>query len=363
MDNIRQLFPTPTILQELLHARTTKKTAATLLQQYETCYQQFVPPKQWQSFSIPSIEWHALITQAYLQEFNYNNFLVINSFEKAVRLFPPLAFFNEHLAPYSLPELCSALLLPTYFLIIPAKTPGEINIDALLQTLQSCRLFILVGAQAEISVTATLYNEVQELIFIIDEKSKVLFNNAMHQGASTIIASLRVLLARNSIFTGLVTLQGNFFSWHRYTILLLGNNAQAQLLGNYRVRNKEQMIIETKQYHTAPYTHSTLHMHGVLYDHAQTFFKGIISIEKRAPQTDSQLINKNMLLWPYARAYSLPEMEVKTHEVRAKHGSAVGMIPEEHIMYLGSRGLSEDKGTSLIIDGFLKEPFRNNNFF
>jgi hypothetical protein len=51
--------------------------------------------------------------------------------------------------------------------------------------------------------------------------------------------------------------------------------------------------------------------------------------------------------------HAIPELQGKADGVEMSHEAAVGKIAQEEIMYLMSRGLSEDEAISTIVRGFL----------
>ena len=51
--------------------------------------------------------------------------------------------------------------------------------------------------------------------------------------------------------------------------------------------------------------------------------------------------------------YSVPELEGSATDLELSHEAAVGKIAEEEVLYLMSRGLTEDEAASMIVKGFL----------
>ena len=51
--------------------------------------------------------------------------------------------------------------------------------------------------------------------------------------------------------------------------------------------------------------------------------------------------------------YAVPELEGSATELEMSHEAAVGKIAEEEVMYLTSRGLTEEEEESMIVRGFL----------
>lgn len=87
--------------------------------------------------------------------------------------------------------------------------------------------------------------------------------------------------------------------------------------------------------------------------HARVTIKGLIKIAKEAQETEAFLEIRVLLIDPTAYAKTDPELEIEANNVKASHAASIGQIDPEQIMYLMSRGLSEDGAKSTIINGFL----------
>lgn len=70
--------------------------------------------------------------------------------------------------------------------------------------------------------------------------------------------------------------------------------------------------------------------------------------------TKAHLECRGLILSPNAMIHAVPELEARQANLDMSHEAAVGKIAEKEILYLMSRGLSEDEATSAIIRGFLK---------
>lgn len=80
---------------------------------------------------------------------------------------------------------------------------------------------------------------------------------------------------------------------------------------------------------------------------------GMIRIRKGAKNTNGYFDSK-VLLFNNARGRSVPSLEIDENEVKAGHGSTIGRPDENQVLYLRSRGLSEDAAERLIITGFFE---------
>jgi Fe-S cluster assembly scaffold protein SufB len=62
-----------------------------------------------------------------------------------------------------------------------------------------------------------------------------------------------------------------------------------------------------------------------------------------------------LVLSPDAKANSIPNLEILCDDVICGHGSSVGPLEEEHLYYLGSRGISPQRAERLLVRGFFQE--------
>lgn len=107
------------------------------------------------------------------------------------------------------------------------------------------------------------------------------------------------------------------------------------------------------QHHEGVKSTSIVRVRSILDDHAVSSYNGQVTIAHDAINTDALQENKTIILGEHARSYSRPALEVKTHEVRCAHGSAVGRIDDEMLFYLQSRAMSLSEARYLMLTGFL----------
>jgi Fe-S cluster assembly protein SufD len=61
-----------------------------------------------------------------------------------------------------------------------------------------------------------------------------------------------------------------------------------------------------------------------------------------------------MLLSPDAHADAIPGLEILADDVACTHAAAIAQVDKDQLFYLNSRGLSEEEGRSLVVEGFLQ---------
>ena len=100
-------------------------------------------------------------------------------------------------------------------------------------------------------------------------------------------------------------------------------------------------------------TKSRMNIKAVLGGSAFAKLDGLIYIPETGILTDAFLEERVLLLSDDARAQTVPQLEIKTNDVKATHAAAVSQLDSEQIFYLQSRGLERPAAQELIISSFL----------
>lgn len=138
---------------------------------------------------------------------------------------------------------------------------------------------------------------------------------------------------------------------------IMTKNCQVFILGIFVGRNKDHFQIETIQDHKVGQNSSQLLIKGVFFDHSQFLYDGLIRISEGASLSQAYQKNHNLILSANAFVESRPFLEIKNNDVFCTHGSSSGRLNKEQIYYLATRGLSLEKASHLLIEGFLNEVF------
>jgi Fe-S cluster assembly protein SufD len=140
----------------------------------------------------------------------------------------------------------------------------------------------------------------------------------------------------------------------RMTTNLAGRGSEARVTGGYAGGNSQHLDFDTLQEHAAEDTTSDLAFRGVLADRSTAVWRGMIKVDEGAQRTDAFQECRNMLLSPDAHADAIPGLEILADDVACTHAAAVAQVDKDQLFYLRSRGLSEEEGRSLVVEGFLQ---------
>lgn len=139
------------------------------------------------------------------------------------------------------------------------------------------------------------------------------------------------------------------------TILINGEHAEVHLNGVFIVKENCHTDNHTMIEHRAPNCLSNELYKSVIMDNAEGVFNGRILVYRDAQKTNAYQSNKNILLGDKAIINTKPELEIYADDVRCTHGTSTGMLNEEALFYMRSRGLNEKLAKSILLQAFAKE--------
>ncbi len=143
----------------------------------------------------------------------------------------------------------------------------------------------------------------------------------------------------------------------RTVVDLAGSKADARLYGAIFSNDNTHIDMRTVQHHKVKDCFSQAMIKTVVKDKGRSIYQGLIEVEEEASLTDAYLTNHNLVLNNGARADSIPSLKIRNNDVKCSHGSTTGRINEEQIMYLTSRGISQEEARQMILEGFFNSVY------
>lgn len=134
-----------------------------------------------------------------------------------------------------------------------------------------------------------------------------------------------------------------------------GRGASTRQVALYFADGDQMHDFRVIQDHVAPNTNSDLLFKGAVQDHAASVYTGLISIGEEARGTVAFQTNRTLTLSEGAWAESVPNLDIRTNDVKCSHASTVGPIDEEQRFYLESRGVQPEIAERLVVLGFFDE--------
>lgn len=136
---------------------------------------------------------------------------------------------------------------------------------------------------------------------------------------------------------------------------VVGQGATTKQIALYYADGTQMHDFRTLQDHIAPRTNSDLLFKGAVQDTAKSVYTGLIRIREEAKGSVAFQTNRNLTLSAGAWAESVPNLDIKTNDVKCSHASSVGPIDEDQRFYLESRGIPPDVAQRLVVLGFFDD--------
>lgn len=134
----------------------------------------------------------------------------------------------------------------------------------------------------------------------------------------------------------------------------LHQESECTVAGAYLLHENHALCVTTVQEHIGPCAISSLIFNGIVTQRASINYRGAILIGPHATKSNALQENKTILIGDHAHALSVPSLEVKTNDVQCAHGSAVGPLSTDHIIYAQSRGLNFEQARTVLLTSFLE---------
>jgi len=114
----------------------------------------------------------------------------------------------------------------------------------------------------------------------------------------------------------------------------------------------------TKMIHLGKNTRSTIISKGISAGESNNSYRGLVKIGKKADNARNYSVCDSMLIGDKCGAHTFPYIESANHTASIEHEATTSKIGEDQIFYLQQRGLDEENAVSMIINGFVKEVFK-----
>jgi len=135
-------------------------------------------------------------------------------------------------------------------------------------------------------------------------------------------------------------------------VIDLDEGAETELYALVAGSARERGSLLVRMNHRGVRSKGRASIKAVLAESAQLRFTGMIQIQKQAQKAQSYLREDVLLLSEHARSWGKPQLEIEANNVCASHGSTVGRMDNKQLQYLASRGISEEQGKKMIVEGF-----------
>lgn len=165
-------------------------------------------------------------------------------------------------------------------------------------------------------------------------------------------------LGKNSKISWTQVEAGSAITWKYPSCNLIGDNSEGAFYSVALTNNFMQADTGTKMIHIGKNTKSTIISKGISAESSENNYRGLVKIMPSATGARNYSQCDSMLIGDKAQANTFPYIDVKNNSAVVEHEASTSKISEEQLFYLKSRGLSEEKCISMIVNGFCKDVFK-----
>ena len=142
-------------------------------------------------------------------------------------------------------------------------------------------------------------------------------------------------------------------------VKMVGENSEVTLNGCVIADKMQRVDNNTCIEHMVPNCQSNELYKYILDDSAVGAFAGMIHVHKDAQKTSSSMTNANLCATRQARMFTQPMLEIYADDVKCSHGSTVGQLNDQALLYMRQRGISLSEAQLLLKSAFITEVIDN----
>jgi Fe-S cluster assembly protein SufB len=255
------------------------------------------------------------------------------------------------------------LELSTYFRI-NAATSGQFE-RTLIIAEQGSHVSYLEGCSAPIRDANQLHAAVVELVALDDAQIKYSTVQNWYPGDEegrggiyNFVTKRGKCAGRNSKISWTQVETGSAITWKYPGCILQGDNSIGEFYSVAVTNHRQQADTGTKMIHIGKNTRSTIVSKGISAGRGQNTYRGQVKILKGATNARNYSQCDSMLIGDQCGAHTFPYIDVRNSTAIMEHEASTSKIGEDQIFYCRQRGLSAEDATSMIVNGFCKEVFR-----
>lgn len=134
-------------------------------------------------------------------------------------------------------------------------------------------------------------------------------------------------------------------------INIIGEGVGANIRGVCMAQKNKDIVLATEQNHFAANSCSKVIINSLIADHSSFLYNAKIFVFENASCSKVLQKNKNIIVGNDSIVESKPSMEVNNDFVECRHGSATGILNNDQLFYLQTRGLSELQAKRILVNG------------
>ncbi|MDP2763013.1 MAG: SufD family Fe-S cluster assembly protein [Enterobacteriaceae bacterium] len=222
------------------------------------------------------------------------------------------------------------------------------------------RSYIYVDKNAEISIFEYYLNDNKKLFANINSFTHLNEGSILNyyslndfNNVSCISRSLLVKQEKHSVFNSSFFSFRECISKNNFDFYLLGDNSKLNINASKFLHGVSYNDTNVNVYSECCNVVCNIFFRSILKDDAKCIFKCNIDISSGLNKVVTNLRCDSLLLSSSSSSTMMPELSIKSSDVKCFHGATIGFIDDNIVYYMRTRGLSYKECLSIIINSFL----------
>ena len=151
---------------------------------------------------------------------------------------------------------------------------------------------------------------------------------------------------------------GSAITWKYPGVVLRGEGSVGEFYSVAGSAGHQQADTGTKMIHIGKDTRSTIVSKAISTGHGQNTYRGLVKMLRQATGARNHTRCASLLIGSDCGAHTFPYVEVKHPTCQVEHEATTSKVSDDQLFYARQRGIPEEEATSMIVNGFCREVFR-----
>ncbi|MGH9082070.1 MAG: Fe-S cluster assembly protein SufB [Acidimicrobiales bacterium] len=151
---------------------------------------------------------------------------------------------------------------------------------------------------------------------------------------------------------------GSAITWKYPGVVLSGDGSVGEFYSVALSANHQQADTGTKMIHIGRDTRSTIVSKAISAGHGQNTYRGMVKMLRSAEGARNHTRCDSLLIGSECGAHTFPYVEVRHPSAQVEHEATTSKVSEDQLFYARQRGIGEEEATSMIVNGFCREVFK-----
>ncbi|MBM3661667.1 MAG: Fe-S cluster assembly protein SufB [Actinobacteria bacterium] len=241
--------------------------------------------------------------------------------------------------------------LQAYFRI-NAENMGQFERTLIIAD-EGSRVHYIEGCSAPVYTSDSLHSAVVEIV--VKPSARVTYTTIQNWSSNVFnLVTKRAVVEAEGHMEWIDGNIGSRLTMKYPSVVMVGPKASGEVLSVAYAGAGQHQDTGAKMIHAAPETTSKVVSKSISSGGGRTSYRGLVRVEDDAANCVSHVQCDALILDEDSVSDTYPYTEVGSRDAVVGHEASVSKIADEQLYYLMSRGLSEERAMSMVVNGFIE---------